>query len=679
MNDIFEKDVQYIKGVGPKKAKAFERLGIKTLWDLINFVPTRYEDRTKIYDLESAPEDQNVSLILQVIDKRFIRTGRFRLVKLRVSDGNRRADILFFNQDWLNKYFKTGKKYYFYGKVKKDILNIEINNPEYSDYFEDTDPTGIYPVYNLTRGLSAKVLRSIMENALKEMNSIEIEEVIPESFLEKYEILPFAESIIGIHQPKDMDHLKISMESMKKREIFFLQFAFRYLKGKNSKLPGHALKNELSFKEYQSYYPFEFTDDQKRVINQISKELFSGNNVNILLQGDVGSGKTVVATYFAMLAAKNGEHGIIMAPTEVLATQHYNNILPISEKAGVKTVLLKGGNSKAKKETLKMLEADQPLVIIGTHALFQGKAEYSKTGFVIIDEQHRFGVEQRSRLLEKTGCNNIIVMSATPIPRSLALSAYGDMDYAVINQKPANRKPVRTYLRDERSLNKIYEFVQQRLRKGEKCFIITPLVEESEKMDLRAATEVYEQVGKYFGGDNVLLLHGRMKDKEKKLIMDKFSSDDGGVLVSTTVVEVGVDIPEATVMIIKNAERFGIAQLHQLRGRVGRGDLQSYCILVHSEKLSGTSQARLRAIKGSNDGFKLADEDLKQRGAGDVFGSRQHGFGTFVFTRIPGDIELLEKMRESVDAYFKIVNLVNIDNKLLSFIKRMIIGKHGVL
>jgi len=679
MHDVFEKNIQYIKGVGPKKAKAFERLGVTTLWDLLNYVPIRYEDRTKIYDLENAPEEENVSLVLQVIDKRLVRARRFRIVKLRVSDGIKRADVLFFNQDWLNKYFKIGKKYYFYGKVKRDILNIELNNPEYSDYSEDIDLTGIFPVYNLTRGITSKTIRNIMDNAIKEVEKISLEEVIPESFIKSFKIKGIIESLIGIHKPEDFDHLKICFDSMKKREIFFLQFAFRYIKGKYSKLPHCLLKEELTLKEYQDLYPFDFTNDQKKVIKKINKEIFQGRNVNILLQGDVGSGKTVVATYYAMLAVKNGQHGIIMAPTEVLATQHFNNIRPIAEKLNIEVVLLKGGTSKKKKETLSLLADERPLLIIGTHALFQSKAKYSRTGFVIIDEQHRFGVEQRNTLIEKTGCHNIIVMSATPIPRSLALSAYGDMDYAIINEKPAMRKSIKTYLRDDRSLKKIYEFVKSRIVEGEKCFIITPLVEESEKMDLRAATEVYERAKSFFGEEKVLLLHGRMKEKEKDSIMKEFSSEKGAVLVSTTVVEVGVDIPEATVMIIKNAERFGIAQLHQLRGRVGRGDLQSYCILVHSDNLSKTGQLRLRALESSDDGFVLADEDLKQRGAGDVFGSRQHGFGTFIYTRIPADKDIIEKIKESVDAYFKIIDLVNIDEKLLCFTKKMIIGKHGVL
>ncbi|MGM0607498.1 MAG: ATP-dependent DNA helicase RecG [Candidatus Muiribacteriota bacterium] len=679
MNEqIFDKDVRFIKNVGPRRAVMLEKLNIKTLIDLIYHIPVRYEDRRNPVKIKNLIEGRESLLLLELSDIREVRARRFKIIKLRGFDGENYIDIVFFNQAYLKKNFQKGVKYYFYGKPKRELYGFVLNSPDFEK--EDGKNEKIVPVYALTKGISQKVIKKIILNAFNEVKKIEIPDYLPQYLKEKYGFFSPGESLFQIHFPEDFKKLNQALDGMKFREIFYLQTAFFIISFKKKILSSKKLKVKKFLDKYKKVLPFKLTNDQSRVIDEIAGELEAQKNVNRLLQGDVGSGKTAVVMFFLIAVVLNKYKSIFMAPTEVLSKQHFKNIKIYADKFNIKTILLTGGNYKGKRGHEELIASDSPCIIIGTHALIQKKLNYGKTGIIIIDEQHRFGVAQRMELSKKTGCKNIIVMSATPIPRTLALTSYGDMDFSNIREKPARRKEVKTYLRDEKALTKIYNFINEKINKfKEKAFIVTPLIEESQKMDLKAAEQVYKELSeKYFIG-KCGILHGRMKSKEKEKIMEQFINGDIYILISTTVIEVGVDVPEATVMVIKNAERFGLAQLHQLRGRVGRSHRQSYCVLVHSENISSYSMKRLHKMEETFDGFELAEEDMKLRGTGEFFGSRQHGFGNFKFINPVKDSKLIEASRKEVSAMFKIYKYENIPENLKNYIKNIVLKKWEIL
>jgi ATP-dependent DNA helicase RecG len=519
-----------------------------------------------------------------------------------------------------------------------------------------------------------------MKIVLEEFVHIEVKEIIPDIIVKKYNINSWKESILNIHFPESLELCEKALQDLKFREIFTLHIAFSLMKEKKLERNNINWSETLNIDLFETYLPFKLTGDQRASIKEIEDRLRSGFNINILLQGDVGAGKTVVVVYFLLKAYLSGYKSIIMAPTEVLARQHFESIGKLLSGLSPRLIFIRGGNYKGKKDDIILLNDDKPAIVIGTHALFQKDIKYSKTAVTVIDEQHRFGVKQRMELVNLSDCPNVIVMSATPIPRTLSLTVYGDMDYSVIREKPAERIKIKTFVRGEESLDKIYEFIKKRVNCGEKCFIITPLVDESDKLELRSAIATYEELKNGFFSDcSVGLLHGRMKEKEKNSVMEDLKNGNIKILVSTTVIEVGVDIPDATVIVINHADRFGIAQLHQLRGRVGRGSLQSYCVLIHSREISRTSMKRLRILESSDDGFYLAEADLMLRGSGELLGSRQHGFGLFRYIDPADDRKLIEQVKKEVNAYIEIVKTENIDKRLIQYVNEKFLKDYSIL
>ncbi|MFA5478806.1 MAG: ATP-dependent DNA helicase RecG [Candidatus Muiribacteriota bacterium] len=681
MNEFLNKDIQYIKGVGPKRVRLFNKLEIFNAGDLLGFIPTRYEDRRSVVTVKEGKIDENSLFLLKITDSRLISKGKFKILKLRACDtSGSYIDIVYFNQTYLKDKFKIGKNYYFYGKKKFDFGTFSLNSPDFESEDEKKTTGKLLPVYNLTAGLTQNVIRNTMSIILEQAEKEKFDEIIPDYIKKKYSIDDYFTSIKKVHFPINEEEINQSLKSLKWREIFILQTAFGIISQKKKIKNGLRIDCLKNFEIFQKNLPFTLTNAQKKVINEISDELNTGKNINRLLQGDVGSGKTVVVAFFLMSACMAGFKSIIMAPTEVLAAQHYNFLLKLLSSFKIEVVFLKGGNYKGKKKELEIIESEKPVVVCGTHALIQEKVKYGKTGIIIIDEQHRFGVKQRMELVKKTDCSNIIVMSATPIPRTLALTAYGDMDYSVIDEKPEQRKKIKTFVRGEKSLPDIFKFIKERLKSDEKAFIITPLIEESEKLDLKAAVKVWEELRTtFFKSDETGLLHGRMKTKEKEEVMEEFRNGKINVLVSTTVVEVGVDISMATVIVIKNAERFGLAQLHQLRGRVGRGDRQSYCVLVHSDNAGRQSVERLKLMEKTDDGFELSEHDLKLRGAGEFFGSRQHGFGNFKFIDVVNDRKIIETSKKEVEAMFKIYKFDNLPENMKNYVENNLLKNYQIL
>ncbi|MCK9224972.1 MAG: ATP-dependent DNA helicase RecG [Candidatus Muirbacterium halophilum] len=678
LNDFLKKEIRFIKGVGPIKGQLFNKLDIYTIKDIIEYRPFRYDDLSVVTNVCDYDDNQNKLYFLKILDKRVVNSKNYKIIKLRAIDNTSYCDIVFFNQDYLKNKFDIGKKYYFFGKFKNEFNSLTLNSPDF--YKENELKEKILPVYLLTAGLSLNYFRKVIKNVLNELNTFNFEEIIPEFILKKYLVENYKKSIFNIHFPDNFENCLKSLKDLKFREIFTLHLAFSLMKEKKSQKNNIKWINDFDLIKFEVLLPFKLTNDQKKSIIEIEKKLNLGFNINILLQGDVGAGKTVVVVYFLLKAYLSGYKSIIMAPTEVLAKQHFNSITKLLENLNPRIIFIRGGNYKGKKDDLLLLDDEKPAIVIGTHALFQKNIKYSSTAITIIDEQHRFGVKQRMELIKLSNCPNVIVMSATPIPRTLSLTVYGDMDYSVIKEKPAERIKIKTFVRSEESLFKIYEFIKKRVDYGEKCFIITPLVDESDKLELKSAIATYEDLStNVFKNYSVGLLHGRMKEKEKNKVMEDLKEGKVNILVSTTVIEVGVDISDATVIVINHADRFGIAQLHQLRGRVGRGNKPSYCVLVHSNEISKTTMKRLRILENSDDGFYLAEADLLLRGSGELLGSRQHGFGLFRFVDPAEDRELIEQVKKEVNALIKIEKIENIDKKLLDYVYEKHLKDYSIL
>lgn len=669
-----QKDIQYIKGVGPARAKLFRRLGIYTVEDLLYLIPFRYEDRGNIKPIREISQStgvvQNTSAYQtiqgKIISTRVITTPRQRkkIFEATIGDGSGYITAKWFNQAYLKDVLKNGKIVVLSGHAKGDYYSHlpYMDGPEF-EIIEEGDSelihTGrIVPIYHITNGLTQRITRSIIKSALDTYN---LPEIIPEDILNKYNLPSRNEAINIIHfPPEDTDiqglntgntraHKRFSFE-----EFILLELGLAMKKSAVTKESGIVFNvNGPIVNRFYSLLPYQLTSAQQRVVDEISGDMASDHPMNRLLQGDVGCGKTVVALTAMLIAVENGYQAALMAPTEVLAEQHYRNIKAYLDQLGITSCILTSGTKTGEKRTIlnDIIEGKMDITV-GTHALLEEGVQFSRLGFAVIDEQHKFGVLQRATLKNKGYNPDVLIMTATPIPRTLAMSVYGDLDLSIIDELPPGRMPVKTeWLYGERRKDAYY-IIQEELRKGRQVYVIYPLVEESEKVDLKGATEMAEKLREAFSAYSVGLLHGRMKSLEKEDIMNRFQGGDIQVLVSTTVVEVGVDVPNATVMVIEHAERFGLSQLHQLRGRVGRGGNRSYCLLLTEGRVTDEGRCRLSIMERTNNGFEIAEEDLSIRGPGEFFGTRQAGIPELKVANILRDARIVEAARKEA---FKIV------------------------
>ena len=662
------KDVKYIKGVGPARVLLLNKLGIFTLKDLITYYPRTYEDRSKpkfICECEDGEEVLIEAIICNNMTNVRLKGKTMQRVIVRDETGS--ATITWFNQTYLKGKFKVGEKYKFFGRVTKKGGKIMFNSPVF-DVEEKTQNTGrIIPIYPLTYNLSQNNIRKIMEVAIKETYG-NLEETLPKYILDEYKLENINDATKHIHFPDEFKDFNIARNRLVFEELLSVQLALLELKNSYmNEEKGIKFSKEAQMSDVINTLPFNLTKAQLRVLEEIDQNMESEKSMNRLLQGDVGSGKTIVAMCAAYKAVKSGYQAAIMAPTAILATQHLENFKNILEKLDIRCELLVSGITKKKKEDiLKRLRNGEIDILIGTHAIIEENVVFKNLGLVVTDEQHRFGVKQRTKIAEKGNNPDVLVMTATPIPRTLALILYGDLDISIIDELPPNRKQIETFAVGKNMTDRVNSFIKKQIDEGRQAYVVCPLVEENEEMDLKSVEKLYETYSKeIFPQYKVEYIHGKMRPKDKDYIMERFKNKEIDILISTTVIEVGVDVPNSNIMVIENAERFGLAALHQLRGRVGRGEYQSYCILKFEGK-SENVRKRMKVMCETNDGFVISEKDLELRGAGDFFGTMQHGLPEFKIANLFEDIETL-KMVQSVA--IKILSndpkLEKDDNKLL--------------
>jgi ATP-dependent DNA helicase RecG len=643
-------DVRYIKGIGEKKALALKKLDVLTLYDLVSFFPRRYEDRSVYKPIALTLPEETVCIRAMVADEpRLARVRRgLDMVKFRVVDDSGSVDITYFNQSYIKDNIKKGETYVFYGKVAAAGSRRTMANPVYEREGAPGGVTGrIVPIYRLTAGLSQRVMMQAVRQGLDECGS-SLPEVLPDSILVKYNLCQAGYAYENIHFPADFGALELARRRLIFEELFTLACAMGRLRKRGSEKSGIKTK-KADFEEFYRTLPFSPTGAQRRAVEQAAADMCSGRPMSRLIQGDVGSGKTLVAAALVWYMKKNGCMSAFMAPTEILAEQHLRTFTSLLAPFGMTVGLLKGSmTAKEKREVKKRLAGGELDLVIGTHALLTDDVELPSLGLVITDEQHRFGVEQRAALVSKGESPHVLVMSATPIPRTLALIIYGDLDVSVIDEMPPGRQKVDTFAVDESYRRRLYAFIEKQAFEGRQTFVVCPMIDENDELPqgVKSAKEHTEELKKFLPRLRVECIHGKMKAREKEAVMNAFVNGDIDVLVSTTVIEVGVDVPNASLMVIENADRFGLSQLHQLRGRVGRGQYKSYCILV-SDADGEDAKARLKVMTQTSDGFKISEEDLKLRGPGDFFGSRQHGLPEMHIADLCSDMNVLQTAQDA--------------------------------
>ena len=655
--------VQYLKGVGPSRAKLLESRGITTVEDLLYYPPFRYEDRSAVTPVRDLVAGQMATVILSVLTTGLTRTRRgMAIFDLAGSDESGLFHCKWFNAPYLStdRVFRPGLKAYFYGKVEQNRYgrgNLQMIQPQFEILPEEEassqprEAGKIVPIYESIGTLNPRLLRRLQSSALGVLGEA-IPETLPPSVLGRTELPDRGSSLRLTHFPAkgtSLDELgrfrSAAQQRMAFEEFFFLSVGLAVRRKKTKALSGIGFRvSEKVRTAIKTMLPFHPTSAQKRVLKEIVEDMKVPVPMNRLIQGDVGSGKTIVALQAAILAIESGYQVALMAPTEILATQHYLYTRNLMHRLAYRVgLLISGQKSKEKADFQQRIQAGEVDLIIGTHALIEGKVEFSRLGLVIVDEQHRFGVLQRFRLIRKGASPDVLIMTATPIPRTLALTLYGDLDVSVLDELPPDRVPIRTSLFGEANRPQAFEFIRDRVQRGEQAYVVYPVIEETSRTHLRPAVRMYEQLSKVvFPEFRVALLHGRLPSQEKEAVMAQFRSGEAQVLVATQVIEVGVDVPNATVMLIEHADLFGLSQLHQLRGRIGRGGVQSYCLLAVPECVTEVAQKRLDAITASNDGFTIAEADLALRGPGEFFGTRQWGVPAFRMANILRDQTLLE-------------------------------------
>ena len=648
-----DKEVRYLKGVGESRAKALNRLGIFTLRDLLGYFPRSYEDRTQFSPIMGAPLEENVCIRALVANSPTLTRVRrgMQLVKFRAVDDSGSVEITFFNQAWIKDQIKSGESYIFFGKLSGTLTRRTMTNPDWEPEQREGQKTGrILPKYPLCHGISNKMMMSYVRIALDAANG-ELPDALPISVAERYHLAQAPFSYENVHFPTDFGNLELARKRLIFEELFVLACAMGQLCGSRQTLDGILIPRQEPVDFYQTLR-FTPTGAQQRAVAQAFGDMSSGKPMNRLVQGDVGSGKTLVAACCIWAVCSAGKQAAFMAPTEILAEQHLTSMREFLSPFGYRVEKLTGAmTAKEKREIKTALAAGDVDLIVGTHALLTEDVAFSDLALVVTDEQHRFGVQQRSALSAKAEKPHVLVMSATPIPRTLALMIYGDLDVSVIDELPPGRQKVDTFLVDESYRQRLNGFIAKLVGEGRQVFVVCPMVEENEEFDpdLKSAVEHAAELQKTFPELNVGCVHGRMKPKEKDAVMSEVVSGAIHILVSTTVIEVGVDVPNAALMIIENAERFGLSQLHQLRGRVGRGQHKSWCILISDVK-NEDSKARLRALCETNDGFRISEEDLRLRGPGDFFGSRQHGLPEMHIADLCSDMNILQTAQDAAKA-----------------------------
>ena len=654
MNDIKTTDIRFLKGIGDKRAQSFRRLGIETVADLLSFYPRAYEDWKNITPITDAKEDETVAVKGVMIARPLpvkTRSGKL-MYRSSATDGRGIMHLTFFNNRYVADDLKEGQEFIFYGKVKiNDMGGKEMLSPR---YMKAETGEYLHPVYNQTADLNSKAIGKAVKTALDTFGT-QLRETLPPGQILKYKLPSYCDALRMIHFPETESDIKQARRRLIFEELLILQLGILSSGKKDDEKTDCIIKEDFT-DEFIEHLPFSPTNAQRRAIKECISDMKMHSPMRRLLQGDVGSGKTAVAAALMYTAVKNSYQCVLMAPTEVLARQHYETFGKFLEGTGISTVLLTGSTTAKNKKIIKEQILDgSAQIIIGTHAVITDDTRFNNLGLVITDEQHRFGVNQRAALREKGSSPHVLVMSATPIPRTLSLIIYGDLSISILDEKPKGRKEIKTWSVPSHYHERLYSFIKKEVAKGNRCYIVCPMVEENEEADLnlKSAEEYYKLLsGTVFSDIKCGLLHGRMKQREKDEMMTAFKNGDLDVLICTIVIEVGIDVPEANVIVIENAERFGLSQLHQLRGRVGRGSAESHCILVSDSKNEDTKK-RFDIMCQTNDGFRISEEDLKMRGPGDFFGSRQSGLPTLKIASLMTDSRILYAARDEAEAILK--------------------------
>jgi len=646
------------KYITTKQLSNLKSLGINTIYDLIYYFPRAYDDRTNIKKIGELKFNEYVVLKASVMSavNLTVRSGK-KIVKAMVSDGTGIMEILWFGMPYIKKSLKIGEEYLFIGQIKKSTV-FQLINPEYKLFSgqQKVSENEILPIYSSNKNITQNNLRKLVEKFIANFLNY-FEENIPDKLIKEYKIMERKSAIKNIHYPVSMKEIEEAKRRFAIEELLILElgilknrFIIENSNSKNYEVEGKKEK----VRDFLSQLTFNLTNAQKKVIKEIYDEISNGKIVNRLIQGDVGSGKTVVAMVMLIYMAENAYQGALMAPTEILANQHYLGIKERLEKIGLRVELLTSSiKGKKKNEILEGIASGEIDIVIGTHSLIEDDVVFKKLGLIVIDEQHRFGVNQRNKLREKGFLGNLLVMSATPIPRSLALSIYGDLDLSIIDELPPGRTPIKTkWIANDEDLEKMYNFIYKKVNDGNQAYFVAPLIETSDKMALKSVDKVSEEIERKFSNKKIGIIHGKMKAKEKDDVMLKFKNKEYDILIATTVIEVGIDVPASTIMTIYNAERFGLSALHQLRGRVGRGSKQSYCFLI-SNSITENSKQRLSIMEETEDGFRIAEEDLKLRNSGEIFGLRQSGFSDLKFIDIIYDVKTIKLVRDECIKYLK--------------------------
>ncbi len=660
MPSNLDNKIEFLKGIGPQRAALLNtELGIFTFDDLLNYFPFRYEDRTSFHNIMEAHENMPyIQVKGRIKSMSMVGEGNKKRLVALFADGTGIIELVWFQgAQWILKKIKTNVDYIIYGKPALYGSKLNIAHPEIELLSEASVHRGLEPVYNTTERLKNSNIDSKaiskLQKTLVNLYQLSIEENIPLYLIKEQNLISKENALRQIHFPDNQEKLSLAIQRLKFEELFFIQLKIVRTKlSRKRDTYGFVFKNIPTLNEfYKNHLPYELTNAQKRVIREIYKDMGSGKQMNRLLQGDVGSGKTIVAFICMLIAIDNNCQACLMAPTEILANQHYNGLKEFADKLNMPIALLTGSSKKSERAIIHENLINGSLkIIVGTHALLEDPVRFNNLGLAVIDEQHRFGVAQRAKLWNKnkTTPPHVLVMTATPIPRTLAMTLYGDLDLSVIDELPAGRKPIKTLHRHDRHRIQVFGFLRKQIEEGRQIYIVYPLIEESEKMDLKDLTDGYESISRAFPEYAISIVNGRMKSEAKDYEMKRFLKNETKIMVATTVIEVGVNVPNASVMVIENAERFGLSQLHQLRGRVGRGADQSYCLLMTKDRISADSKVRIETMVKTNNGFEIADVDLRLRGPGDLAGTQQSGVLELKMVNLSEDAELVQSTREIV-------------------------------